>query len=60
MDPDGSVASFSGAKHRTVANANGAYSGQQNTAINFSSSGSSDQDGAIVSYKGAKQQRPKH
>jgi len=33
-----------------VANANGAYSGRQNTAINFSSSGSSDQDGEIVSY----------
>lgn len=33
-----------------IANANGPYSGTENQAINFSSDGSSDSDGSIVSY----------
>ncbi|MFT6098818.1 MAG: chitinase [Arenicella sp.] len=33
-----------------VANSNGAYTGKINTSISFSSTGSSDSDGSIVSY----------
>jgi hypothetical protein len=44
------VVNASGANVAPVAEANGPYSGTAGTAISFSSTGSTDSDGSIVSY----------